>query len=231
MTQLTGCNYDVNEEIPAEFDRTTDDANEFAAMIEAFDWAVNLGGAYGPPKVSRRIAYLAVGQAPNWYKTHMSHAQPPLSTTIKHLAKSISTTGLTPTYVRGCCRSLAPYCKPYNVVLAKPRIKHARRPHKGISSLWFFACWLIMAAVAYGGQVHNNDHVTGPVTGAAASATVVAEPGTKKRHIVAQSNGTINITFDDCRENDLGHVSCQFEAPDGSTHWVYLPGVSLPKAR
>lgn len=42
------------------------------------------------------------------------------------------------------------------------------------------------------------------------------------------SNGSITITFRNCRENDKQHVSCNFEDDDGNTHWVYLPGVSLP---
>ena len=50
----------------------------------------------------------------------------------------------------------------------------------------------------------------------------------QKRQIIAKSDGKIVITFTNCRENNLHHVSCQFKTPDGELRWLYLPGYTLP---
>jgi hypothetical protein len=50
----------------------------------------------------------------------------------------------------------------------------------------------------------------------------------QKRQIIAKSDGKIVITFSNCRENNLHHVSCQFKTPDGELRWLYLPGYTLP---
>jgi hypothetical protein len=59
----------------------------------------------------------------------------------------------------------------------------------------------------------------------APEASRVKKPKSK---IVATSDTGYTITFTDCRENDKQHVSCQFTDPDGDSHWVYLPGMSMP---
>jgi len=50
-----------------------------------------------------------------------------------------------------------------------------------------------------------------------------------KSKIIGTSENGYTITFSDCRENEKEHVSCQFTDPDGDSHWVYLPGMPLPK--
>ena len=53
-------------------------------------------------------------------------------------------------------------------------------------------------------------------------------PARTRSKIINNSDGEITIKFSGCRENEKHHISCQFEDPNGDSHWVYLAGIKLP---
>jgi hypothetical protein len=53
-------------------------------------------------------------------------------------------------------------------------------------------------------------------------------PERKRPSIVNNTDDGPTIHFSKCRENDKGHVSCQFTDAAGAEHWVYLAGYKLP---
>ena len=53
-------------------------------------------------------------------------------------------------------------------------------------------------------------------------------PARTRSKIINTSDGELTIKFSGCRENEKHHISCQFEDPNGDTHWVYLAGIKLP---
>ena len=95
------------------------------------------------------------------------------------------------------------------------------------------AAWTIVCLAAYGQQATPQPPAPSIVThSTAADAVKIVIPQAKRRpSIVAKSDTGITIHFDECRENDKGHVSCSFDDPDGNPHWVYLAGVALPGSK
>jgi hypothetical protein len=93
------------------------------------------------------------------------------------------------------------------------------------------AAWLITCAVAYGQPLLHQAAPEVPVihNSAPDKIQVVIPPSKHKAKIVATSDAGFTIHFSDCRENEKQHVSCSFQDEAGNQHWVYLPGVALPK--
>lgn len=93
------------------------------------------------------------------------------------------------------------------------------------------AAWLLACVAGYGQQLLAPAAVPSVIThNPAADSIKPIIPAEKRRPaIIAKSNGGIEISFHDCRENEKEHVSCHFTDNHGEAHWVYLPGVELPK--
>lgn len=93
------------------------------------------------------------------------------------------------------------------------------------------AACMFTAVYGAGIVMHAEEAATAATPSPAAAPSDTDKPQRAKSHIVQTSTGELTITFSSCRENDKQHVSCQFKDADGTQHWVYLPGVTLPPSK
>ena len=66
MGKLTGCNYDVNEELPQVTDPETPDDGEFEAWLDSLNERTANGGADRLPMKSRKQLFFASLKANGW---------------------------------------------------------------------------------------------------------------------------------------------------------------------
>lgn len=111
---------------------------------------------------------------------------------------------------------------------ARWRVRHllcaSQRAAQAVSLGWFkhvaAACIVVLAAWAVGMPCQEPPAAT-PAEIKAAAAKLLPEPTVKHK-----PSGAFTITFDNCRSNDKGHVTCQWTDAHGVQHWTYLAGLT-----
>ena len=140
-------------------------------------------------------------------------------------------------YYRGACEAddheaATLHLEKMNEVCAE---EHASRPQwlKDVT----LGCTLCMCLVSGAFCVILNPHAFAAEAAKAASTPTKKsapwsysdrEPRQGRPMIIDTTNTKLVITFDACRQNEKGHVSCQMTDPEGISHWVYLPGFKFP---
>jgi hypothetical protein len=89
MSKLTGCNYDVNEELPQVTDPEQPDDGEFEAWLDSLNERTANGGADRLPHRTRKQLYFATLKANGWTPKPKPPALRPLWQTIQHAWQTI----------------------------------------------------------------------------------------------------------------------------------------------
>ena len=89
MSKLTGCNYDVNEELPQVTDPEQPDDGEFEAWLDSLNERTANGGADRLPHRTRKQLYFATLKANDWTPKPKPPALRPLWQTIQHAWQTI----------------------------------------------------------------------------------------------------------------------------------------------
>ena len=89
MSELTGCNYDVNEELQQVTDPEQPDDGEFEAWLDSLNERTANGGADRRPHRTRKQLYFATLKANGWTPKPKPPALRPLWQTIQHAWQTI----------------------------------------------------------------------------------------------------------------------------------------------
>ena len=204
MSKLTGCNYDVNEELQQVTDPEQPDDGEFEAWLDSLNERTANGGADRLPHRTRKQLYFATLKANGWTPKPKPPALRPLWQTIQHAWQTIRCARL---------RSLP--------------------LHRRVFSLLFFAPGRYYLAAAILGVLVFGSHLAAPapipVLAATNSPKQYADtdrPTRQKSKPIKTWDKALTITFHNCRENDKHHISCQFRDGTGDQHWVCLMGLT-----
>ena len=89
MSKLTGCNYDVNEELQQVTDPETPDDGEFEAWLDSLNERTANGGADRLPHRTRKQLFFSTLKANGWTPKPKPPALKPLWQTIQHAWQTI----------------------------------------------------------------------------------------------------------------------------------------------
>ena len=204
MSKLTGCNYDVNEELQQVTDPETPDDGEFEAWLDSLNERTANGGTDRLPMESRKQLFFATLKANGWTPKPKPPALMPLWQTIQHAWQTIRCSRL---------RSLP--------------------LHRRVSCLLFFAPGRYYLAAAILALLVCGYHLSSPPMNVAYAASNQPKqyedsdrPEQRKSQPIKTWDKKLTITFTNCRENAKHHISCQFRDATGDQHWVCLMGLT-----
>lgn len=184
-----------------------------------------------PQPLNRRETFEQAWSKFGEYGAPLAIWQPPLSAAISDTLFDIRYPRMRNFSLKHIWHRLSPYLRPYTLVMPiQLRRVRTAGPHFSYIPIVLAIVVAFLATAPLWANKNPVDEEQAAIL-SAKKYPVMSETGKHKATIIAKSNGSVTITFTNCRENDKQHVSCQMSDTDGNDHWVYLPGVKLPPAK
>lgn len=204
MRQLTGLNYDVNEELPQVTDPEQPDDSEFETWLDSLNKRTENGGADRLSRLTRKQLYFSTLKANGWTPKPKPTPLRPFWQTILKAWATIRCSRL---------RSLP--------------------LHRRLLCLVFFAPGRYYLTAAIIGLLFFGSRLSAPAPIPVIAATEqprqfadTDKPETKHNTIIQKWDKPITITFSNCRENQKHHISCQYKDSTGQLRWLCIMGLS-----